>query len=91
MTAVTEPASDPGPDRGELPLHRYELRIRTIVSRALTASFRHRVHESVVPRHTVHRVTVGEGAGEVDLPAVVQRLTECDVDVLDVRLCRLPT
>jgi hypothetical protein len=88
---VTEPAIDRDPERAELPLHCYELRIRTIVSRALTASFRHRVHESVVPRHTVHHVTVGEGTDEVDLPAVVQRLTECDVDVLDVRLCRLPT
>jgi hypothetical protein len=26
----------------------------------------------------------------VDLPAVVERLTECDVTVLDIRRCRPP-
>jgi len=69
-------------------LHRYELRIRTGVSRALTATFRHRACDTVIRRNTARRLRVV--ADTDDLPEVLRRLSECDVDVLELRVCRLP-
>ena len=85
--------SDPLPRRpGPRPLYRYELRIRTRLGAALTATFPCRAEGAVVPRHAVRRLAViRDGDDAVDLPAVVRRLTECDVAVLDARLCRPST
>jgi hypothetical protein len=69
----------------------YEVRVRTHVASAQASSLAHHVHGTTVPRHTVRRlVLVRDAEHPVDLPAVLKRLTECDVDVLDVRLSRLP-
>ena len=70
-------------------LYRYEVRIRTRLGPALTATFPCLAEGAVVPRHAVRRLAVirdGDDAG--DLPEVVLRLTECDVAVLDARLCQ---
>jgi hypothetical protein len=83
--------SDPLPRRrlGPRPLYRYELRIRTRVGAALTASFAPVAEGAVVPRHAVRRLAlIRDEDDALDLPAVVQRLTECDVAVLDARLTR---
>jgi hypothetical protein len=69
-------------------LHRYELRIRTGVSRALAATFRYRAGDTVIRRNTAHRLRVVVDTD--DIPDVLRRLTECDVDVLELRVCRLP-
>ena len=69
-------------------LHRYELRIRTGVSRALAATFRHRADDTVIGRNTARRLRIV--ADTDDIPDVLRRLTECDVDVLELRVCRLP-
>ena len=75
-------------DRPRPALYRYELRIRTSVSRALALTFRHRAHDTVIGRNTVHRLRLV--AESDDLPDVLRRLTECDVDLLELRVCRLP-
>jgi len=68
------------------------MRIRTSVGPAVTSSFPRPVYGAVVSRHTVRRLAViCDEDDAVDLAAVVKRLTECDVAVLDVRLCRSPT
>ena len=86
--------SDPLPRGwpGPRPLYRYEVRIRTRLGPALTATFPRLAEGAVVPRHAVRRLAViRDGDDAVDLPAVVRRLTECDVTVLDARLCRPST
>jgi hypothetical protein len=74
------------------PLRRYELRIGTAVSPALVAYFRHCVSGTVVPRKTIYRICVGEneGSGPAELSAVLECLTELEVDVLDIRVCPPP-
>jgi hypothetical protein len=85
---MSEPPADGRADPGRR-LYRYEMRIRTSVTPATASSFADLVHGSVVPRHAVRRLAVIRDDDDVvDLPAVVQRLTECDVAVLGVRLCR---
>ena len=69
-------------------LHRYELRIRTGVSRALAVTFRHRTCDTVIRRHTVHRLRVVADTDEIT--DVLRRLTECDVDLIELRVCRQP-
>jgi hypothetical protein len=85
--------TEPGPrrsDPGEQ-LYRYEMRVRTTVTPALASSFPGLAHGTVVPRHAVRRLAVIRDDDDVvDLPAVLRRLTECEVAVLDVRLCRPP-
>jgi hypothetical protein len=77
------------PEDGSGPLLcRYELRIRTVVSRALAASFRHRAGDTVVRGNTVRRLRVV--ADTDDIPEVLRRLTESHVDLLELRVCRLP-
>jgi hypothetical protein len=69
----------------------YEVRVRTHVAPALASSLARLVHSAVVPRHAVRRLAVvRDDHDTVDLPAVVKRLTECDVTVLDVWRCRPP-
>ena len=87
---MTEPAARRS-DHGSR-LYRYEVRIRTSIAPALASSFADAVHGGVVHGHEVRRLAViREDDDVVDLPAVVQRLTECDVAVLDVRVCHPPT
>lgn len=74
-------------DRPRPPLRRYELRIRTGVSRALAATFRYRSDETVIGRNTARRLLFE--ADTEDIPDVLRRLTECDVDLLELRVCRL--
>jgi hypothetical protein len=79
---------DPDPDRR---LYRYEMRVRTTMGRPLTSSFQPLAEGAVVPRHAVRRLAlIRDDADAVDLPAVMERLTACDVAVLDARLCRPP-
>jgi hypothetical protein len=86
--AVTrEPDGRPEGGSGPL-LHCYELRIRTVVSRALAASFRHRAGDTVIRGNTVRRLRVV--ADTEDIPEVLRRLIESDVDLLELRVCRLP-
>jgi hypothetical protein len=75
-------------DRPRPNLRRYELRIRTGVSRALAATFRHRADDTVIRRNTARRLRIV--ADTDDIPDVLRRLTECDVDLLELRVCRLP-
>ena len=82
-TVGTCPAVRPRPK-----LYRYELRIRTGVSRALAATFRHRADDTVIGRNTARRLRVV--ADTDDIPDLLRRLTECDVDLLELRVCRLP-
>ena len=70
-------------------LYRYEMRVRTTVTPALARSFPGPVDGAVVPGHVVRRLAVIRDDDDVlDLAAVVERLTEWGVDVVDVRLCR---
>ncbi|WP_029432172.1 hypothetical protein [Blastococcus sp. URHD0036] len=86
---MSDPRPRPRPGQG--PLYRYELRIRTRMAPALTASFGQVAEQAVVPRAPVRRLAVIRDADDaVDLPAVVQRLLECDVAVLDARRCGPP-
>jgi hypothetical protein len=86
--------SDPRRPAGATPATgtTYEVRVRTHVAPALAASLARLVRGTVVPRHAVRRLAVirDDEDDVVDLPAVVKRLTECDVTVLDVRRCRPP-
>jgi hypothetical protein len=86
--------SEPGPHRRPGPgrrLYRFEMRVRTTIAPAVTSSFPDTVDGAVVPRHAVRRLAVIRDDGDVvDLPAVLQRLTEYDVAVLGVRLCGPP-
>jgi hypothetical protein len=86
MTEPDRPAGPP-PTTGSS----YEVRVRTHVAPAFASSLAIPVHRAVVPRNTVRRLAVvRDGDDGVDLPALLKRLTECDVTVLDVRLCRPP-
>ncbi|MGY1753495.1 hypothetical protein [Blastococcus sp. SYSU D01042] len=68
------------------PRYRYELRVRTVLGPALAAALTRRPEGAVIPRGPARRLAlVPDGDRPVDLAAVVQRLTECDVAVLEVR------
>src|SRR3954467_15412969 len=77
----------PQPTLAPTQLRRYEIRIRTALSRPLAASFRNCIRRAVIPRHTIYRLRFREDEGHVDLAEVLQRLTDCDIDVLDIRAC----
>ena len=82
------PGDRPEPVR----LYRYEVHIRTRVGPALVSWIGHRGADAVVPRPRARRLAVfREEDDAVDLPAVVQRLTECDVAVLEARRCQPST
>jgi len=70
---------------GETPvtrLHRYEMWVRTVISPVLVASFPVRAGRTAVPRGSIAWVRIG---GDRDVAAVVRRLAECGVDVLEIR------
>jgi hypothetical protein len=87
---MSDPPQGCPPARGRR-LYRYEMRVRTSLGPALTATFALLSGGSVVPRHAVRRLAVIRDDGDpVDLPAVVERLTECDVAILEARRCAQP-
>jgi hypothetical protein len=66
---------------------RYELRVGTLVSKAALATFRIPVRHVAVPRKTVYRFRV---IADRDLSEVLDRLTDHDVEVLEIRQCAEP-
>jgi hypothetical protein len=66
---------------------RYELRVGTLVSEATLATFRIAVRWTDVRRETVYRFRL---PADRDLTDVVHRLTERDVQVLEIRRCPEP-
>ena len=66
---------------------RFELRVATLLSRAALATFRVPVNTTTMPRNTVHRLRV---SADRDPTELLDRLTECDVEVLEIRRCTEP-
>ena len=67
---------------------RYEVRVGTVVSAATLATFRIPVRPTAVPRNTVYRLRVHTNR---DLSELLHRLTEHDVQVLEIRRCAEPS
>ena len=65
-------------------LTRYELRVGTVLSRAALAAFHIRVTPTAIPRKTVYRFRI---PADRDPSEVLHRLTEFDVQVLEIRRC----
>jgi hypothetical protein len=63
---------------------RYEILVATLLNKASLATFRFGATPTVVPRRTVYRLRVPAGR---DLSEVVHRLTDHDVQVLEIRQC----
>ena len=63
---------------------RYEVRVGTLVSAAAIATFRVAVKPIAVRRKTVYRLRL---PADRDLSEIVHRLTEHDVEVLEIRRC----
>jgi hypothetical protein len=68
----------------ELARTRYEVRVGTLLSHAVVAAFRLPLRRIAVPRNTVYRLSV---PADRDLGEVLHRLTESDVQVLEIRRC----
>jgi hypothetical protein len=66
---------------------RFELRVGTVVSEAALRTFRVPVRPIAVPRRTVYRLRI---PADRDVWAVLSRLTEHDVQVLEIRRCPDP-
>jgi hypothetical protein len=66
----------------------YELRVGTRLSQAAIATFRVPLTPTVVPRNTVYRLRV---SADRDPTEVLQRLTEHNVQVLEIRRCAEPS
>jgi|tagenome__1003787_1003787.scaffolds.fasta_scaffold20017458_2 hypothetical protein len=66
---------------------RYELVVGTLLSKASLATLRVRARPTAVPRSTVYRLRV---PADRDLAEVLHRLTECNVQVLQIRRCPEP-
>ena len=62
----------------------YELFVRRHLSPATLATFPVALMPTAVPRNTVHRLRVG---ADSDIAEIVGRLTECDVELLEIRRC----
>ena len=69
------------------PRARYELRVATLLSRAALARFGVPVSTTVVPRSSVYRFRI---PADGDPSEVLHRLTECDVQILEIRRCPEP-
>jgi len=65
-------------------LTRYELRVATVLSRAALAAFQIHVTPTPVPRKTVYRFRI---PADRDPTEVLSKLTEFDVQVLEIRRC----
>lgn len=68
----------------ELTRTRYEVRVGTLLSQAVVAAFRLPLRRIAVPRNSVYRLSV---PADRDLGEVLHRLTESDVQVLEIRRC----
>jgi hypothetical protein len=66
---------------------RYEVRVRTVVNEAVFSTLRIPMRRTAVPRNSVYRFRV---PADCDLSEVLHRLTERDVQVLDIRQCPEP-
>ena len=66
---------------------RFELRVGTVVSEAALRTFQVPVKPIAVPRRTVYRLRI---PADRDVWAVLSRLTEHDVQVLEIRRCPDP-
>jgi hypothetical protein len=66
----------------DAPRNRFELRIGTLLSPAVVATFRVPVRPTSVPRNTVHRLRI---PADGDLTDVVHRLIERHVELLEIR------
>ena len=66
---------------------RYELRVGTRLSEAAIATFCVPLRPTVVPRNTVYRLRI---PADRDPTEVLQRLTELNVHVLEIRRCAEP-
>jgi hypothetical protein len=69
------------------PRTRYELRVATLLSRAALARFGVPVSTTAVPRSSVYRLRIPVDG---DPSEVLNRLTECDVQILEIRRCPEP-
>ena len=67
---------------------RYEVRVGTVVSAATLASLRVPVRPTAVRRNTVYRIRI---LATRDISEVLHRLTEHDVQVLEIRRCTEPS
>lgn len=76
-----EPHPGPAPDDGA-PLRRYEMWVKTVISPVLLAALPVRAEPATVPRRTLRRLRI---AGARDVPAVLRRLAESGIEVLDIR------
>jgi hypothetical protein len=68
-------------------LTRYEVRVATLLSRAALATFRVPVSTTTIPRNTVYRFRV---FADDDPSELLDRLTGCDVEILELRRCPEP-
>jgi hypothetical protein len=66
---------------------RYELRVATLLSKAALAAIRIPVSTTTIPRSSVFRIRV---PGDRDPSELVHRLTERDVEILEIRRCPQP-
>jgi hypothetical protein len=66
---------------------RFEVRVGTLVSLPMLAAFRLPLKRVAVPRNQLRRLRI---AADRDVPAVLHRLTEGDVEVLEIRQCTAP-
>ena len=69
------------------PRARYELRVATLLSRAALARFGVPVSTTAVPRSSVYRFRI---PADGDPSEVLHRLTECHVQILEIRRCPEP-
>jgi hypothetical protein len=67
-----------GPRTG---LYRFEVRVRTVMSRALVASLPVRTSRTAVPRRAVYSLRVD---GDCDIADVVARFSQAGVQVLEI-------
>ena len=72
----------------ESPGTRFELRVRTLLSKAAIATFRVPVRPTAVPGRTVYRFRV---PADRDLSELLHLLTQRHVQVLGIRRCAAPT
>jgi hypothetical protein len=66
---------------------RFEVRVGTLVSAPLLAALRVPLGRIAVPRHRIHRLRL---SADQDVPAVVRRLTERDIEIVEIRRCPAP-
>lgn len=64
-------------------LRRYEMWIRTVMSPELVAALPVHADRTAVRRKCLHRLRT---TGDKDLPGLIQRLAECGVEVVDLRV-----